>query len=311
MKKKVIIIPVILLSSLLGACHRLSLFEPKEVSPVSIQGWLSVSKNPSEDPNGSEFWIKDNDEEKTRYYDYELKVRDILEANIANHSGNEVKSNDIARSNLDFIGYQIRANYNHLDGCVIYVYEDGTITTQAYGSGWGAPKPQFYVYDVGKTVTDKIISEVKERYYEIDETLNNIYETVKEEATLDKFFTTVEESTTPALIKYRETRKDEEENTFNYHDDDRSVLKDLKELEYTPKEKEYKIDILPMITYGVTDNWTLQIFCGWNEANYDVAAIDYIYEGPYKGYYSTHYVFYYSINTAKASALVETIRSNH
>ena len=30
MKKKAIIIPVILLSSLLGACNRLSLFEPKE-----------------------------------------------------------------------------------------------------------------------------------------------------------------------------------------------------------------------------------------------------------------------------------------
>ena len=66
-----------------------------------------------------------------------------------------------------------------------------------------------------------------------------------------------------------------------------------------------------MITYGVTDKWTLQIFCGWNDANYDVAAIDYIYEGNYSGYYQSHYIFYYSINATKASAIADTIRNNH
>ena len=311
MKKKTIIIPVILLSSLLGACNRLSLFKPDEVSPIGIQEWLDASKDPSENPNCGEFWIKENAEEKNRHSDYELKVRDIIKNNVPNNKGSQIDSKGLVRENVDFVGYQLRADLSRLDNCIIYVYDDGTVTTQAYGSGWGAPKPQFYVYDVGKTITDKIINEVKERYYEIDETLNNIYETVKEEATLDKFFTNVEESTTPALIKYHETRKDEKENSFNYHDDDRSVLNDLKELEYSPKDKDFTIDILPMITYGVTEKWTLQIFCGWDNANYDVAAIDYVYEGQYAGYYTTHYMFYYSINATKASALADKIRSTH
>lgn len=311
MKKKLLLIPITLLTTLLGACNPFKVLEPREASPIYIEQWLDNAKAPNENPNCGEFWILENNVQQNHHDDYELKVRDIIKKGVKNKNGNKVDSKAIARENLDFIGYKVYSAFGDLTACFIYVYEDGTITTQAYGGGWGAPKPQFYVYDVGKTITDEIISKTKERYYEINDTLNNIYETVREEATVDKFFANVEESTTPALIQYRETRKDERQNEFNYHDDDKSILNSLKELEYVPKEKGYSVDILPMITYGVTDEWTLQIFCGWDKANYDVAAIDYIYKGSYSSYYPSHFRFYYSIDATKASAIADTIRNNH
>ena len=158
MKKKLLLIPITLLTTLSGACNPFKALEPREASPIYIEQWLEATKAPNENPNCGEFWISENNVQQNHHYDYELKVRDIIKKGVKNKNGNKVDSKAIARENLDFIGYKVYSAFSDLTACFIYVYEDGTITTQAYGGGWGAPKPQFYVYDVGKTITDEIIS---------------------------------------------------------------------------------------------------------------------------------------------------------
>ena len=56
-----------------------------------------------------------------------------------------------------FVYYHITAYLDNFDACIMYINADGTISTNAYAGGWGAPKEQHYIYDIGKDATKEII----------------------------------------------------------------------------------------------------------------------------------------------------------
>ena len=65
-----------------------------------------------------------------------------------------------------------------------------------------------------------------------------------------------------------------------------------------------------MVSYYLTDEWMLNIYAGYEQANYNIASIRYLNKNPtFKSYYRTYYYFYYEINATKGRALAERIRA--
>ena len=304
MKKKLLTIPIAFMCTLLGACNPGSWFEPKEVSPVYIDQWLENAEDPSTTPNPAEFYYVENGKSYPYMDDYGLKVRDIIKDRV---TGSPKSSNgNIHKGDIDYVGYFIRSYVGRLTYCSIRVFDDGDIVTEAGGSGWGAPKDQYFVYSVGTSITSEIISKTKERYTELDNTFNEEYEKVREEASLDKFFKSIEEADTKAYVSY----EDEAHSVHNFHDDDGSILAELKELEYEAKDRKFSVPCLPMFKYYLTNDWILNIYWGAEGVDYDIASIDYVSKEQPSSYFTRHYFYYYSINQAKAKALITRISSN-
>lgn len=295
-----------LMCALLSACNPAGFFEPTDATPVYIEQWLESARDPSDTPNPAEFYYVEDGTSYPYMDDYDLKVRDIIKNGVSNTSGGQVKAEDIHKGDIDYVGYFIRSYIGRLNYCNIRVFDDGDIVTEAGGSGWGAPKTQYFVYSVGTTITSEIISKTKERYTELDNAFNEEYEKVKEEASIDKFFKSIEEAETKAYVSF----EDEQSNAHKFYDDDGSILAELKELEYEAKDRSFNMTYLPKFEYYLTDSWKLNIYWGGEGANYDIASIDYVCEEQPSSYYRRHYFFYYSINQAKAKALITRISNN-
>lgn len=305
MKKKLLILPITFIVTLLGACESFTVYKTKEESPIYINQWLESVKDPSTDPNPGEFYYVENGTSYTAIDDYELKVRDIIKNGVNNTPGGKIKAEEVHKGDMDYVGYFIRSYIDRFTYCNIRVFDDGDIVTEAGGSGWGAPSNQYYLYSVGTTVTSEIISKTKERYVELDNAFFERYETIREEASLDNFFKHCEEAESSPYV----TCKDENWSDRVFFDDDGSILAELEELEYQHKDMD-AIEISPIFRYYVNDDWKLNIYKGGNIANYDVASIEYKSNGAYASYYQPTYTFYYSINQGKAEALINRIMKN-
>ena len=307
MKKKLLIIPVTIMCTLLGAC---SPSEVREERPaINIDRWLEAAKDPSKDSNPGKFWYRDDKDIKPEFDDYDLKVRDIILGKVKNKKGAPTKKR---QSSINYVSYEITSYIDRYYRCSITIFDNGTIET--YASAYGklsAPKDQRFIYTLGESVTSEIISEVKERYAEIETTINNQYEVVKERASLDKFFASVEDSEMPALVSFSEMRQNKGQNEFTFHDDDCSILNELKELEYQEKEKGFTTGVLPMLKYGFNRDWLLNIYCTY-EGDVYTASISVTDDGPYQRYqgFIRYYEFFYSINQVKAEALITRISNN-
>lgn len=303
MKKKLLVLPIItLIFTSLAGCN---LFKPAEVDPIYIDSWLECATTPENNPNASTFWLKD-ETDYSSLYDYGLVVRDAIKEKVKEIAPKKVKEQKTTDG--DYAGYQIRDYVGRFTACSIFVFDDGTIASNNYGSGWGAPKSQHFVYDIGKEASTELLAKIKARYFELKTALDGEYAATREVANVDNFFKSIEESSENPTINYRETRGDQEVYTFTTQDEDHSILSGLKELEYQALDS-YSLSLLPMVKYYINEDWQLQIYCGYNEAHYDIATIQYKYNGEYKHYYSTYYIFYYSINPTKTEALVDIIRN--
>lgn len=302
MKKRIIIIPIAIMSLLLGACGK------KDVAPVYAESWLTDVKDNDEDPNSPSFYLVNEEGEiECSSHDYGLVLRDRLLNALKNVEPKKISKID--KNNRIGATYQVRKSINRLSYCTFNIFNSGKVETFAGGSGWGAPKEQFFSYEISASVAESLITGFANRYSEIEEILSSERAAAKENSTTDKFFENVEASEQGAYITYKETREDQESNTFTFQDDSRSFLDDFKDLEYVSLEN-YSISLVPMIRYYLTEDWQLEIFCGWGEANYDVAAIRYKdSKTAIKTYYPRYYSFYYSINATKGEALASKIRT--
>lgn len=302
MKKTFLLIPIAIMSCLLGACRK------TEVAPVYLDSWLSYLPDPSEDPNAPTFSVRD--EAGTKYYssyDYGLAMSAEIKSVVKNVS--PTKINKITNDDVGAV-YSLRKSINRLEQCSIYIHKNGTIETAATGSGWGAPKEQLFSYELTETVTNSLINVFKNRYSTIADTFAREKQEAKEASKPDNLFTAIEQSEAEAFITYKETRPEHEtSNTFTIQDENRSYLDDFKDLEYIELDN-YSNDLLPMVRYYLNDEWTLNIYSGWNNINYNIASIKYLLKNPtYKTYYPTYYYFYYEINATKGKALAEKIRA--
>ena len=323
MKKKLLLLPIIgLLATTLSGCDRFfsSLFkgfEPKEVDPVYIDTWLKAAVNPVDSPNCSEYYYKDvNDEENSWCYDFNLEVRDMLKA--VKYADATKISGEINDKTEKRIGYTIRySGISQLNYCHIVVYVDGIVTTAAYGGGGKLSpgvKPQYFEYFIAPSDAEALVDSVIAKYSETMEGIRQERETCRESSSLDKFITSCEEHPYPPTAEYFETREDNPNagNTYYVIDREYTILNQIKEVSLHPLQDDYKITLAPMITYCVDDGWAFELYCGYQEANYDIVSIKYYYEDTqYPTYYKRTFRYYFSIDPEKGEAIADTVRSLH
>ena len=158
MKNKILLIPTALLvvSGLMGCQFR----KQRTVQPYYLEYWLDEAGNRKEDdpnrPHGTIYL--DNENNYKKFDDKTLTFRDKLQevtkslSLAAGEVDNEVKNTDGR-----YIMYEVRAYLADFDSCVMYINAEGTISTNAYAGGWGAPKAQHYIYYIGKDAAKEII----------------------------------------------------------------------------------------------------------------------------------------------------------
>ena len=303
MKKKLIITAIITLLFSLTSCSLFSLFEPQEADPVYMDSWLNMAESPEKDPNAPEFKIKGN--ENGFIYDFDLVIRDALASKT---KGAVAKKMDKADIDDPDVMYLTRNSLGRFDCFTIKLYEDGTINTTASGGGWSAPKSQYYQYTISAESASYIIETARNRYREIIEDTKKERQAIEGEEGLANFFKQIEESEEPATIDYRETRMNYDSYTFTVQDEGERVLGKLEELTFTPLEN-YSTNLLPMINYYVDEDWKIQIYCGLDNIYYDIASIQYKYNGEYKTYYPSYFMKYYAIDSQKGEEIADIIRS--
>ena len=312
MKKKLFLLPLIaLMVTTVTGCFDFLRYRSTEVAPVYIDEWLAAVKDPREDPNCGKFYYK-NEEETAVRYDYGLKVRNMMQAIDFGH-GTKIKE-EIKDKTEPFIGYNFYANVGKLDYCRIKVFSDGIVTTSAFGAT-GKLSPticQLFEYSIDSSIAEAFVNSAIARYNEIKEGIAQERETAREESTLDKFIADIEQAENSPTALYTETRQGFDYIDYSVVDYDRTILNQLKELELTPMNDDYSIDLIPMIEYYIKSDWKFQLYSGWGKADYNLVSMSYrIKDSEYKAYYGNYYEFFFSIDKSKGEAIANSVRALH
>ena len=294
MKNKFLIIPTCLLSITIIGC------DSREVERISLGTWLGGIKSPSEDPNAPTFSVILDDGESQSSYDFDLVIGNALKK--VSYTGFEKSGKKEKKYSFN---YMIREHINRFDGCFIDVYEDGTLTTSAYASGWGAPKSQFYTYEIGEEAAKEIIDLAKNRYVEIKEIRKTELEEKYGEMSVDGFFKAAEESQIVPTLFCGEL------SIPTVQDNDYAYLKELKEFEYKEIAKVPDGVFENTLGYSFDDNIAFRIYHNTEEETNSYAMLQYKYEGSLKIYpgYTYFHCLYYSINYSKVSDFINKIKT--
>ena len=294
MKNKLLIIPTCLLSITIIGCYS------REVEKISLETWLGIITSPSEDPNAPTFSVTLDDGESQSSYDFDLVIGNALKK--VSYTGSEKSGKK--EKNYSF-NYVIRENINRFDACFIGVCEDGTLTTSAYASGWGAPKSQFYTYEIGEEAAKEIIDLAKNRYVEIKEIRKTELEEKYGEMSTDGFFKAAEESQIVPTFFCGEL------SILTVQDNDYTYLKELKEFEYKEIARAPDGVFVNTLRYGFDDNITFRIYRNTEEETNSYAELQYKYEVSLKIYgYTNFHCLYYSINYNKVSDFINKIKTS-
>lgn len=158
MKTKYLLIPVsmLLATGLIGCQIRAH----RKAQPYYLEYWLNeASDRKEDDPNRPRGVIYlDNENNYKEFSDKTLTFRDKLQEVIKplSPSAGEVDK-EVKNTDGRYIMYEIRSYLGTFDACIMYINEDGILSTNAYAGGKGAPKAQHYVYDIGKDAAKEII----------------------------------------------------------------------------------------------------------------------------------------------------------
>ena len=316
MKKKLFLLPFVLfMTATVTGCDIFKVFrrEPEVVPDVYINDWLEAAKNPAETPNCAEFYFK-GEEENNWSYDYDLKVRDMIQK-IDFPAGEKIDGslNDKTEENVHYV-----MRYTHvskLEYCDITIFKDGVITTAAHGGGGKLSvgvKSQYFRYCIAPDYAAELVDNIIARYYEIKEGIAGERELAREASSFTNFFASIEETSYYPTINYQETREHYDLVNYTVVDNGRAILEQLKEIEFTPLADNYTIDLVPMIKYYIHEEWVLEMYCGWGKADCDVVCMRYRYdETNYQTYYHRNYCFYYSLDPVKGEAVADAVRAIH
>ena len=284
----------------LSGCNPL---EAKEVAPIDLKTWLSSLETPQENPNAPTFSVALENGEICKDYDYDLSIAEAIKK--LDYTDYQKK---ITKKGESAFQYTIHKRLERFDACFIYIYEDGTLTTSAFGGGWGAPKEQLFTYKIEEEAAKKIIDLARDTYNEIKTTKKHEIEDVYGEVGIESFFTMMEQSEEVPTCTCIEVTP-----TGHIEDEDRTILNDIKGFEFT------QIESLPAyingreITYYVTEDIKLIIHQNYLDNTYPCASLEYKYEGKYKlsPGYTSYWSLHYEINTTKVSELINKLKGKY
>ena len=157
MKSKFLLIPtaILLVTGLIGCQVR----KQREVEPYYLDTWLNIAElRKANDPNHPTGTVALDKEHSVCFDDADLTFRNKIQEVVKPLSLTPKKVDKEVKNTEDrLVYYHITAYLDNFDTCIMYINADGTISTNAYAGGWGAPKEQHYIYDIGKDATKEII----------------------------------------------------------------------------------------------------------------------------------------------------------
>ena len=260
MKKKLLIIPFMMMSSLLGGCQQ------SEGEFIPINEYLILTND-----EGNGYF----DIENLSTPDYECAVQNIFKKYVKNlekadkHKYPELESESVS--------FSIGAEYKNYTYFKIDAYSEGLINTCCTGNR----RTQETSYIIDEQEAKNLIQEVKDRYEEI----NDIIEEDKQEAidghNVDKFFEAAdklsEKTFTYTHNEYSQNGSLESYKNYTINDTDGSLTEDLKNVDYRYMPKHHSTRKDHSINYKINDNWYFQLFSSY----YYVATVTYKYKNTF------------------------------
>ena len=295
MNKKLLLLPITLMSSFLGACtYRTEHIPLNEIFTIST--------------NGTGYYYM-NDE---YYKDFDDGVFNILKTNLgdAKLEGNKRYNEDYRTDSVNFTFY-VENRYKKMDYFSVQVYVTGYVETYVSGSGWlVAPENQQTLYTINKETAKKVYQEVVERTANVKADIEAEKHSALEAHSLDKFFTTF------SNMKYRQVEWMEKGSAYKeprvfydvrtVEDKDGDILEALTTLEYNAIE--------PNDFYSFDD--TLMLKIELEEEDYTMLRISSYscmaqlvcsYESKYYGLCNAER--YYTVNREKLDNLFQKVHS--
>ncbi len=225
MKKKILLIPIMLISSTLAGCRY-------ESSLIYIQEWVNHNGYMSYSPD---FTVRNgSDENAYGSEDYDDKISYLIKSNLDDLKvvGTNLPKDKKERTDV-YLSYSISCHLREMDYCEINIYDNGFITSHAYSTegiifGLFHAKDQDICYRISEEKAKYIIEKATERYLEIKETQDKEYAELLELAKMENVFNRAEETAKDlTLYCYNVDR-------YPYYcvDKDRLMLNELKAVTY-------------------------------------------------------------------------------
>lgn len=254
MNKKLLLIPITLMSCFMGACTY-------DVKHVGINEILDYSL----DSTGY-FFIYGLGNDYDTYNDYEHAVANIIRNNIGEVGAGKKADglSDVGNGRQMEYRFQTSTTHNRMYYFTIYIYEDGTMDTYAGGSSFSfvGPKDQYTTYKISEESATKIIDKTIERKEECDAIILADRARAKEYATFENFFNEFNKKEN-SRIYYREKEYAPRSQPHNLEhiieDKDGDILEDIMGLEYQDQEEYTYVSGTSTISLFIDTNWQLHI----------------------------------------------------
>lgn len=303
MKKKLLLIPIVLMSCSIAGCEY-------DTYIVPLGQWMEHNGPMHADPH---FSVQTQDEEKSGgFIDYEEYVGKAIRERV--RDAEEVtKSIKKSVTTDNYVSYRITCAIRKMDKCTIYVYDNGYITTYAYAytdiinSFFGRPKDQKLVYKIEEGVAKEIIDIATNRYVEIKEQMDADNAAVEEAGKIENVLNTFEQSEEPLNLWYNF-----QGSGVQYHadfpDTNREFLDGLKTTEFEEAEDNFVWGriIIEEVKYRINNDLVLGV-CNhierYEETNIDIVSVTVKNKGKYADGYNC--TFYYKIDPEQGHALVQ------
>ena len=302
MKKKLLVLPIVLFSSFLGACEYRTEFIPlKDIYTIDKGNSLGSCRY--------------NDKQQ---FDYDDSLLNILKTytSDAEYVKRINDSSDFRRSyNVKTINYRfnISGDYKKMNYFIINAYETGDIEVRVSGAGWPmSPQDQNSLYRISEETASELFTTVASYVEDMNACLEQEKETAREASTIDKFlvaYSSLESRTITYTYSFYDSNvKRQCVMDIFVPDGDGEYLELLVDLDYKRydvdefgfSERYVSIDTSNCLRIDANEDWYMII--DYRDA---VGCVYYEYESKYQG--PSVYYYYISVNQNKCDALYKKI----
>lgn len=277
MKKKLILLPISLVSCLVGGCAH-------QAAHLSFTDILEKKADYA--------YFKINNDS---HYDYDFKIREIIKGYSGSLSKQAVYWNGNANNLcMEFDIYpSSRTDFTSLK---IYFYDDGRVNTICSGEDMLTHAyEQKTSYMMSKNDLANLQKDINDRLDEVDRIFKEEEAKAREYATIDKFFETLEnpeDGEKPFVDAYLDDTYQSKRITNITPE----LVQDLKNLDYKEVSGMEPLEELYAVEVRANNNWLLTVY---KESPY--ASMYYMYDTPLT---TAHLTIMFSINEEMRNALV-------
>lgn len=305
MKKKLLLIPIALMSCFIAGCEY-------ETYVVPLWQWLEHNGKMYSEPG---FSVVHPEEEKSGgYRDYEEYVCNTIKSRVLDAEDVTKNTKDNVQTD-SYVSYSVDCHIRKMEHCNIRIFENGYITTYAYAETefmnyfFGKPKNQKLIYKIEEDKAKEIIEIATNRYLSIKEEIDTYQAELTEAAQIGNVINTFEQSGETLNITYNH-----QDSVSYFHDtfpdNNRELLEELEALEYEEADDFFvteKVRIIE-VSYCINSDLVIDVcnhISNEEETNYDLICTRIRDKGKYPQ--NTYLYFFYKIDPQKGKALIQKV----